>query len=155
MPERGFTAFLLESFAAMRREVPGAHAEVCRVLARRSVRIEVGGESPLLRFARGEVALGSGAGAATIEVRATKAAILDLVDARRTLVESVLGDAIFLRGGTHDLLVFHDGLTAYVHGAVRAPSFPSLLRDYRASGQAGPPRGDGDVAPSRELSEVW
>jgi hypothetical protein len=29
------------------------------------------------------------------------------------------------------VLGFHDALSLYVHGAVRSPSFPRLLRDYR------------------------
>jgi hypothetical protein len=56
-----------------------------------------------------------------------------LIDARLTLLDAVLSDALAMTGAPDDLLAFHDGLIAYVHGAVRAPSFPALLSAYRTN----------------------
>ncbi|HZR80792.1 MAG TPA: hypothetical protein VFD92_06825 [Candidatus Binatia bacterium] len=131
MRDGGFASFLLESFALMGSEAPGAYAELCGRLARRRVRLIVDGDDLTLEFTRRGVAAVAG-GPPSIEVRATQRSILDLVDARRTLVESVLADEIELRGAPEDLLVFHEGLMAYVHGAVRAPSVADLLRSYRS-----------------------
>ncbi len=64
----------------------------------------------------------------------TRAVILDLVDARAGLVEAILDDRLGLRGALPELARFHDGLMLYLHGAMRAPSFPGLLRRYRDGG---------------------
>jgi hypothetical protein len=47
-------------------------------------------------------------------------------------VSAVLSDVHVLRGRPADVLAFHDGLAAYVHGGVRAPSFRRLLVEFRA-----------------------
>ncbi len=60
-----------------------------------------------------------------------RTAVLRVIDARDTLMSAVLADRLVLRGATRDVLAFHDGLIAYVHGAVRARSFPELLRQFR------------------------
>lgn len=131
-PERRFAAFLAESFTVLEREMPPAYATLCATLAPREVLLGVDGEMVALAFARAGVRFLPAPRAPRIEVRTTKAAILRVLDADSTLLQAVLDDALFLRGCTDDLLDFHDGLMSYVHGAVRAPSFPSLLRAYRA-----------------------
>jgi hypothetical protein len=133
MPEPDFREFLARSFELMRDEVPGAYAAVCRVLDSRDVRVEVDRQSVAVGFARGEARLTRSSERRAVDVRTTRDAILALVDARETLLEAVLSERVAMTGSTHDLLAFYDGLMAYVHGAVRAPSFPALLRAYRGT----------------------
>jgi hypothetical protein len=131
MPEPAFAAFLWESFAVLRRELPETYRRLCSHLSPREVAIQVGDESVVVRFEpRGAQRLAVPV-RPQIEVHTTRAAILSLIDARSTLVESILGDELLLRGTADELLRFHDALMIYVHGAIRAPSFPHLLRAYR------------------------
>jgi len=131
MSEARFAPFLHRSFAALRVEVPDIYAETCRRMAPRSVRIETDGEAVHMSFEKSAVRFDADSGA-TIDVRTSRDAILALVAGEITLAQAVLDDALWLRGEADDLLAFHDGLMAYLHGAIRAPSFPALLRDYRS-----------------------
>lgn len=74
---------------------------------------------------------------ATVEVVTDRTAVLDVIGARRSLLEAVAEDRLFLRGSPAELLRFHDALQAYVAGAVRSRSFPSLLSRYAATPVAG------------------
>ena len=144
MPETTFAEFLAESFDLLRREVPQAHAEVCRRLAPRGVRLHVGAEDVAVRFERSGTRFPAAPGAASVDVETNRETILALIDAETTLVDAVLDGSLVLRGAGDDLLAFHDGLVAYVHGAVRAPSFPGLLRRFRRAGEStltSPPAG--------------
>jgi hypothetical protein len=67
----------------------------------------------------------------------TRATILGVIDGETTARRAVLDERLLMRGRLDDVVAFHDALVAYVHGAVRAPSFPRLLRAYR-----GTPRED-------------
>ncbi len=131
MSDARFSSFLEQSFAALRDEIPGALTEMCRSLQRRAVLLTVDGERVALRFGRASATIVQELFVPDIEVRTDAAAILDLVDARCTLHEAILTDRLFLRGTPDELLAFHGGLMAYLHGAMRAPSFPHLLRRYR------------------------
>jgi hypothetical protein len=136
MGDGSFARFLERSFALLAAECPLAHARMCALLAPRRIRAQVDGEVVPVRFTREAPELEGDAGAAaTVEVRASHRAILDLLDGKTTLIEAVEEGALFLRGAPADLAAFHDGFLAYVHGAVRAWSFPELLREYRARHQ--------------------
>ncbi|HYC22481.1 MAG TPA: hypothetical protein VEI94_07255 [Candidatus Bathyarchaeia archaeon] len=138
MPERPFADFLDESFAALRAEVPGIHAEMCRRLAPREVELVVDDERIAIAFSREGAAFLGESRRPAIAVRTKGRAILDLIDALATLREAVLDERLELRGAPDDLLAFHEGLMAYLHGGVRAPSFPRLLRDFRRRQVAAP-----------------
>jgi hypothetical protein len=86
-----------------------------------------------VRCAGGVARVTAEARAPAVECRTTRRAILDLVDARTTLMAAVVADRVWLRGSVEDLLAFHDGLMVYLGGAVRSPSFPWLLRQFRAA----------------------
>jgi hypothetical protein len=136
-PEPRFGRFLERSFALLRAARPDIYAECCRRLAPRRVRLRVDGRVLHLRFSAAEAVFGDDAPRDTrvaIDVDTTTAAILQVIDAEASLLDAVLDGRLELRGGVDDLLAFHDGLMTYVHGAVRAPSFPRLLRDFRALG---------------------
>jgi hypothetical protein len=126
-----FRTFLARSFDALRREAPEAYTRMCRRLDPRRVDLRVDDERVAVVFARDEARIVPDASPGTVEVRTTRTAVLRVIDARDSLMSAVLADRLVLRGAPRDVLAFHDGLMAYVHGAVRARSFPELLRQFR------------------------
>lgn len=115
----------------LRREVPQAYAQMCRQFAPRVVVLHVDGEVVPVVFSHHDAHFVEMQSDHHVEVRTTKRGILSVVDAESTMMEAVLDERLMLRGSPDDLLAFHDGFLMYVHGAVRAPSFPSLLDAYR------------------------
>jgi len=126
-----FRTFLARSFDALRCEVPEAYARMCRRLVARRVDLRVDDEHVAVVFARDQARIVAEASPCAVEVRTSRTAVLRVIDARDTLMSAVLADRLVLRGAPRDVLAFHDGLMAYVHGAVRARSFPELLRQFR------------------------
>jgi hypothetical protein len=131
MPRRTFGEFLWASFDALAAEEPDAFRRMSEQLAPRSVRFEVDGDSFVVRFRRDGPLRVDTEREPAIEVATSRCAILRLIDAEHTLASSVLEGELGLRGRVGDLLAFHDGLMAYLHGAVRTHRFPDLLREYR------------------------
>lgn len=147
MLEARFRGFLTESFAILQREVPAAYAGLCRVLALQEVVLTMDQEPVGIRFEREQARLLPTSDAPTIEVRTDRTLVLDLIDARCTLHEAILSDRLLLRGRPDALLLFHDGLMLYLHGALRAPSFPQLLQWFRSA-----PRSAGSPTIAEEIA---
>lgn len=133
-----FGDYLGAALAALAREIPPAYAALTRALDGMSVRFDVDGRACSLRCADGVHALGAGLAGCDTEVATDTATILDLVDARCSLVQAVRSDRLHLRGPVAAVARFDRGLGAFLAGAVRGPSFPSLLEDLRLRGAARP-----------------
>jgi hypothetical protein len=117
----------------LQRDLPWAYAAMCAALGAREVLIEVDGEATTV-VCDGEAARLVETGTApAVRCRTTRAAILELVDAKATLAEAVTDERVWLQGSVDDLLAFHDGLMAYLGGAVRSPGFTWLLREFRGA----------------------
>ncbi len=126
-----FRDFLSESLETLAREMPDAYGALCRKLDEREVAIRIGRERVGVVFSKEKAVVRRSSKQAAIEVTTSRAAILDLIDANTTMIEAVLGERLGLRGSLGELARFHDGLAFYLHGAMRAPSFPGILRRYR------------------------
>jgi hypothetical protein len=127
-----FGDFLERSLAILAREMPRSHARLCAAMRGRCVAFTVDGPPVLLSFAEGGSAVGPVAGAAPeIESALSKQTIFDLLDAEISLEEAVLSDRFLLRAPVRDLEVFFQALQLYLRGAVRCPSLPDLLEEYR------------------------
>jgi hypothetical protein len=134
--------FVARSLELLRVEQPDAFARMCDALAGRHVRLSLAEDVLDLHFSPADVqvrprrsvpvAAGTSIEAASVEVATDRATIVALVDGSHSLMSAVMADALILRAGTDALLAFHDGLAFYLHGAVRAPGFPSLLAAFRA-----------------------
>jgi hypothetical protein len=122
----------VESFQALRDEVPDAYAAMCARLAPRALALRVDGERVGIAFTRESASFPRAVDHPEVALDTTRATIMDVIDARHSLVSAVMSDVLQLRGRPADVLAFHDGLTAYVHGGVRAPSFRRLLAEFRA-----------------------
>jgi hypothetical protein len=127
-----------ESFAVLADELPAAHARLCAGLAGRAVAIDVDGERFVVAFAAGQARVTSAMegedAAAGVRVATSRAAILAVIDAQRSLAEAVLTDEVRVVGALDRLVEAHQALVTYVHGAVRCPGFLSLLQRFRTLG---------------------
>lgn len=112
-------------------EVPDSYRVVLDTLGPLEVELDVDGERFSLRGdGRLEVFDGE-AGTAGARITTSRAAILDVLDARVGLADAVEEGRVCVHGSLDDILRAHDTLLAYVHAAVRAPSQPGLLAALR------------------------
>lgn len=123
--------FIAKSLSVLRDECPEAYFLMCALLAPCEVLLRIDGEPVSLAFDAAGVHLLPAPGRPRVELATTRATILDVLDARQTLHEAVVADAILLKGAPSDLAACHDALLTYVRGAVRCPSFPVLLDEFR------------------------
>jgi hypothetical protein len=125
------SSLLRRSVGHLEDEVPDSYHLVLEALGPLVVEVDVDGEQFSLRGGRRlEVADGAAATAGA-RIATSRAAILDLLDARVGLDEAVQAGTVGVRGSVDDVLRAHDTLLAYVHAAVRAPSQPGLLAALR------------------------
>lgn len=139
-PDRSFAGFVRRALEAIRAEVPWAHDALRGALSGRTTLLVVDGEPATVRATPGHR---SGAAQAPgIEVVAarvepdvlcttTSRAIVDLVGGRNTLLDAVLSDRVELLGEVSALVAFHDALSLFLHGAVRARAFEGLLQEFK------------------------
>ncbi|MFP2929920.1 NAD(P)-binding protein [Pyxidicoccus sp. 3LG] len=118
---------LAESLVALAREQPRQHARLCEQLQDRTVEVRVEAEHFLLRFAPEGARVERAGAPSEARVLMGRRALGDVLAARLSLAEAVLTDAVEVVGPLDTLMALHEGLVTYVHGAVRCPSFPSLL----------------------------
>jgi hypothetical protein len=91
------------------------------------------GEAVTIALDAGGARVEAAPAAAHVRVRTSRRATVALADAETTLAGAVETGALEIVGTPDDVIAFHDALQCYFHGAVRAPSFPGLLRAFRRS----------------------
>ena len=128
--EHGFADFLSRSLRLLRSERRDIFERFCAALSPRIVRLCVDDEEVALAFFGSDVRSITAA-SAHVDVASNRTTILAILAAELTLHEAVMAERLTMRGSCDDLQAFHDGLLLYIHGAVRAPSFPALLREFR------------------------
>lgn len=138
--ETTVAGLLAESFRVLAAELPPAWESFCAALDGLAVEIRVDAESFTVSFAgriahiSGIAGIGDSAGIALPGARidTTRRTIEDVLDARLSLREAVLTDALQVIAPLPVIDRLHTGILSYVHGGVRCPSFPSLLKRFRA-----------------------
>ena len=102
-------------------------------MAGRVVLLQMDEESIPISFQPDQVTFASAldAGRLVSHLNTSRQAILDLVDARLTLVDAILEGQLDLIGEATDLGLLYETLLTYLRGAVRCPSIPSLLDQFR------------------------
>lgn len=126
MAER-VSSLLRRSVEHLADEVPASYRLILEVLGPLIVELDVDGELFSLRGGdRLEVSDGS-SGPAGTRITTSRAAILDVLDAKVGLGQAVETGTVDVRGSLDDVQRAHNTLLAYVHAAVRAPSQPGLL----------------------------
>ena len=129
--ESGFAVLLEDSFALLAEECPEAYTGICHVLTPHEVCLTIGAETVSIRFGQEVVEVLRVPQEPAVYLSSTKQTLLDLADARFTLEAAIMRDLLHVRGKMDDLIRFYESLQLYVQGAVRCPSFPALLSDYR------------------------
>jgi hypothetical protein len=125
------SSLLRRSFEHLADEVPDSYRLVLERLGPMVVELDIDGELFSLRGGhRLEVSDGA-ADTARARIATSRAAILDVLDAKVGLAEAVEAGTVAVRGSLDDVQRAHDTLLAYVHAAVRAPSQPGLLATLR------------------------
>jgi hypothetical protein len=112
---------------------------MCTQLSGRSVELCVGAERFHLAFTPGHARVEPAGPGADVLLLTGRHVIADVLDARLSLTEAVLTDALEVVAPLSSLGVLHEGLVTFIHGAVRCPSFPSLLARLRAVCREGAP----------------
>jgi len=126
------SSLLRRSVEHLEDEVPGSYRVLVAELGPMVVELNVDGEVFSLRGGDRLRVSNGAAQMAGVRITTSRAAILDLVDARLGLGEAVEADTVAVRGSLDDVQRAHDSLLAYVHAAVRASSQPALLSELRA-----------------------
>ena len=135
-----FSRFLARSLALLADELPEYHRLVATRIGRREVLLHVDGEDITVQSFPPRLTLTLKSHAPDVELWTKRAAISRLINGEDTLVDAILGDRVVLRGTVDDLIAFHDGLMAYLHGAVRCPAFAELRDEYLAEPRAPRPK---------------
>jgi hypothetical protein len=164
-------ALLNESFVVLLREVAPAHQRMCAALDGMTVAITVDGEAVDVKSDGRAMRVRSlkRDQKITVEITTARAAILDVLHGRTTLTAAVLADSVRARASLDSLVRLNHGLAMYVHGAVRAPSFPAILErfelgcrrspsrnaaSYPRAANAPPNHGADDLATLRDLQHL-
>jgi len=139
--EARVAGLLDESLSVLQREQPASYARLCEKLASLRIEIRIDGECLIAAFEPGghRVAGESTAAqtaAAGARFRASRDAVLDVLDGRINLAEAVMTGRLEAYAPLAHLLELHDALLLYVNAAVRCPSFPALLDRFRAGDPA-------------------
>jgi hypothetical protein len=136
-----------ESLSVLQREQPASYARLCEALASLHIEIHVDGECMIAGFEPGGHRIAESAVAPTTAAdarfRASRGAVLDVLDDRISLAEAVQTGRLEAYAPLVRLLELHDALLLYVNAAVRCPSFPALLDRFRAAAAAAERCADG------------
>jgi hypothetical protein len=131
MAER-VSSLLRQSVEHLADEVPDSYRLVLDRLGPMVVELEIDGELFSLRGGQRLHVSDGAADTAGTRIATSRAAILDVLDARMGLAEAVEAGAVAVLGSLDDVQRAHDTMLAYVHAAIRAPSQPGLLVALRA-----------------------
>lgn len=142
--DRSLAAFLRASFQILRREHADAFAAMVSALGQGRVYLRVDDEAVVLRFGQGtpQVWPARPTDERAPAVVTSRRAILRLADGAQTFLDTVLRGELDMWATPDDLLRLEHGLGLYLRGAVRCPSFPALLEQFRGTVRAGSRGGD-------------
>ena len=117
---------------ALVAERPRELAKLCEILAGRTLAIAVEGERIAVSFYADRVVCARRAGPATVHLGMQRQLIADVIRARTSLASALVDGRLAVTGPIDEIALLHQGLMVYVHGAIRAPSFPALWQRFRA-----------------------
>jgi hypothetical protein len=127
-------ALLRRSLEHLAVEVPANYRHLLTELGPLVVEVDVDGEVFNVRGGQRLAVADGAASDAGARITTSRRAVLDVLDAGLPLGDAVSTGRVDVQGSLDDVLRAHDGLLAYAHGAVRAPSVPGLLDGLRTEG---------------------
>jgi hypothetical protein len=131
MAER-VSSLLRRSVEHLEDEVPDSYRALVAELGPMVVELDVDREVFSLRGGDRLQVFDGAAQTPSVRIVTSRAAILDVLDARVALGAAVEAGAVSVWGSLDDVQRAHDSLLAYVHAAVRAPSQPGVLSELRS-----------------------
>lgn len=128
--------FVERSLRILDREAPAFFIRLCEMLDGR--RMAVADETSVfaLHFTRDAVACLAPDGSEDVRVVVNAATLLALIDGELTLENALRQERLGVRSPVGVAADVFDGLVVYVRGAVRCPSAPRLLVEFRQSDAA-------------------
>jgi hypothetical protein len=125
--------FIGASLELLKKECPQAYDLLCSQMAGRQAWFSIDGDPVRLAFSPERILLQPPEGDGDLSVRLITdwATVLDLADAKLTLIDAVLSCRLDLHAEANELALFYAASLTYLRGAVRCPSFPALLDRLR------------------------
>lgn len=104
---------------------------MCEILQGRSLLLDIDGDETRIVARRFELSFVERLERTDVEIRSDSATVLDVIDARLTLNSAIRSGRLVATGSREDLAACHEGLIFFIKGAVRSPSLPLLLQEFR------------------------
>lgn len=130
-PEPEIACFVRRALEVLRNEAPIVYMQMSAELGRRAVTLLVDGQAVYARAWVFRVDLPTRLTSPEVSLRTTSRSILDVLNAHTTLEQAVARGTVQLVGSTSDLAACYHALLTFARGAVRCPSFPALLDEFR------------------------
>ena len=130
--------FVKTALVLLREEFSRAYFLICANLAGRTISIEVDGEQVFLDCKVLELLFPDHIENPDIRITTSRRTIVDALDAGVTIEEAIRDGRLFASGRKDYIASGHAALLFFVRGAVRSPSFPALLDEFRRF-EAGAP----------------
>lgn len=133
MTSGNFHRHLVDALEALEREVPAHYQATVNALGDRRIGASIDGEDLLILRSGVRIQALDGASLAEVSVFAATAqtALVDLLDGEVSLLDLLFSERLHLSGAVPELLAVERALFHFLQGAVRAPSFPAILRSFR------------------------
>jgi hypothetical protein len=148
-PAERAAVVLSDSLRHLRSEAPQSYQALCAALRDMAVACRVDNDRFTLHSDGRETWLGEPRAPTPPQVEASVQAVLDVIDGRRQLVDTLLDGAVAVRARLEDAIRLDDALRTYVHGAALAPSC-ARLRARLAAASAGQQGGNDEPGRSPE-----
>ena len=125
--------FLDRSFEVLAYEAPDASSRLGHALAGLDLCVIDGDRRFAVRHDGSRLLSDAISGDEPVITSIDRATILALVDGVLSLEDAVRQDRLLVRASPPHCARVFDALSSYVRGAVRCPSFPALLADFRST----------------------
>jgi hypothetical protein len=134
-----FATLLGDSFRMLADEAPPAHGAVLRHLGSLVVGLDVDGEEMAVVARPPDLVVERRVPGHPPDVRigTTRNTIAAVIDGHLSLRDTIRTGALEVVGDLGTIARVHDAFVAYTHGAVRSPTFPTLLARLRTTEVAG------------------
>ncbi len=131
MAERRFSIFVERSLDLLMEEAPLNYRYICTALGSLNVLFEIDRDTASLSQRAGRIIISRPQDEFDVRVVSKSSVILELVDGIQTMDEVIMKGQLHMWGSPVDLVQAFNVLTAYLEGAVRGPSLPALLAEFR------------------------